>query len=77
MCTYNILSKGRGKKEEKIKVLILANMFAWQPVCNATQVVHTLRLDQNNSVNSGHYVCLAAHLQCHLGSVRTSLRPTF
>jgi hypothetical protein len=32
--------------------------------------------ENNNSVNSGHYVCLAAHLQRQPGSARSSLGPT-
>ena len=29
----------------------------------------------NNSVNTGHYVCHAAHLQSRTGNARTSLGP--
>jgi hypothetical protein len=31
-----------------ITLLIMATMFATQPVCNATRAAHALRLDQNN-----------------------------
>jgi hypothetical protein len=51
-------------------------MFATQPICNAERVVHTLRSDQN-CVNSGHYVCLAACLKCGFGLVLGPRQPIY
>jgi hypothetical protein len=36
----------------------VATYVCTQPVYNAGRAAHALRSDQNNSVNSGHYVCL-------------------